>query len=489
MQQVASINPAVPVTRASDDESLAAPQEMGRATLQGNHLSLWQVSAFGLAAMQLGPGIGYSAAYLEQIAGSAGWLCLCVALVGSFAIAYCVAAHARRYVVSGSLMSYASFSLGDPGRLIAGAALLVGYVLAMTSNTTIVAMFWTGTMVDLGIPGFESKPIQLSIVILATAYASLLAYRGIDASVRMSLILGFGCVPIVIAVLCAGLAHEGFSMGSQLDFSSFTPDSMIDGTAAAFGFYVGFDGITSLAAETKDPKRSVPHILYICLILLGALLVSTCILEAPFIHAHKADLDLGVSPLALVGRAGRVPMLSTLGDALITLSCIASTIAFANYGARVIATAAHDGLLPMWMAKIHVQHQSPHVAVIVLGVLAAALPAAVALPFHTSPIELTTDMTNMMVYIWLVPYTVICAGAVRLQLKEGSWSPLGLLCGAIGALGCIFLMAHSVHTSRGPTKALATSAYSLMAFMMAFCWWMSRRTNRLAKVVAHTPAE
>jgi amino acid transporter len=181
-------------------------------------------------------------------------------------------------------------------------------------------------------------------------------------------------------------------------------------------------------------------------------------------------------------------MLSTLGDGLITLSCVASTIAFANYGARVIATAAHDGLLPMWMAKIHIRHKSPHVAVMILGVLAAMLPTAVALSFHTSPIELTTHMTNMMVYIWLVPYAVICVGAIRLQLKAGRWNTLGLACGAVGTCGCVFLMAHAVHTSRGPTRSLATAAYGLMAVTIAVCWWTSRRTRRITHGAAHTPA-
>ena len=62
------------------------------AALEREHLPLWKATAFGLAALQVGPGLGYSAAYVYGVAGNAAWLCLTISMVGSLAVAVAVSA-------------------------------------------------------------------------------------------------------------------------------------------------------------------------------------------------------------------------------------------------------------------------------------------------------------------------------------------------------------------------------------------------------------
>lgn len=463
---------------AEESESLATPGEGVSGTLEGDHLPLWKATAFGLAAMQVGPGLGYSAAYLYGIAGNAAPLCLSVALLVALAVAACIVAHARQHVVSGSLMSYALFSLGPVGRLIAGAALMLAYVTAMTSNTAVSAVFWTGTMVDLGVQGLGGVGFQLGVVTLVTVYASVMAYRGIDASVRMSLLLAYGCVPVVASVLIVGITRGGVLLGNPFVIPGLSSDRLIDGATVALGFYIGFDGVTALAAETKNPKVNVPRALYWCLFTLGASLVMTCVMQGPFILAHPRELELGVSPLAIVGRAGGATFLSTLGDILITLACIASTIGFANYGSRVIATAAHDGLLPEWMAAIHKRHRSPYAAVILQGVVGVILPFALAIPFHTSPIELAVYTTNVVVYLWIIPYALMCIGTIVLQFKERRWNAIELTAAVAGALVCAYLIVHSLQSNS--LKEIARWTYLALIATIAACWAMTRRRKLVA---------
>jgi amino acid transporter len=447
-------------------------------TLESGRLPLWKATAFGLAAMQVGPGLGYSAAYVQGVAGDAAWLALIVALAGILTVAVAVAAHARRYVVTGSLMSYAFFSLGPNGRLVAGGALLIGYLIAMASCATTVVLFGTGTLVDLGAHGAADTPAQLALALVVTGFASLLAYRGIDTSVRVGLILGFACVPVVIIVLIGALLRHGVAFTHEFDFVAMSPRALVDGSIVALGFYVGFDGVTSLAAETQNPTHNVPRILIGCLLILGVLMVLSCVLEAPLIRDHKADLDAGVSPLAIVGRQGRIEMLSTVGDGLLTLACLASTIAFANFGARVIATAASDGFLPDWLASIHPLYRSPHKAVVIQGVVGGLIPLVVGIPLHTSPIELTTYTTNMMVYIWLIPYTVICIGAVVIEVRQRTLRAGTLLSGIAGAIGCIYLIVHSLSSPIGLSERLASLSYCLVVGSIGLCWWASRRPRK-----------
>ena len=103
----------------------------------------------------------------------------------------------------------------------------------------------------------------------------------------------------------------------------------------SFGFFVGFDGVTSLAEETRDPLKNVPIILLATVTIYGLIVVGSCLLEAPLVREHARDLDQGMSPLAVLAHQGAWPILGTVGDACIMLASTAATIAFLNYGARV----------------------------------------------------------------------------------------------------------------------------------------------------------
>jgi Enoyl-(Acyl carrier protein) reductase/Amino acid permease len=253
----------------------------------------------------------------------------------------------------------------------------------------------------------------------------------------------------------------------------------------AASFVVGHecpDGVTALAEETKDALKSVPVILITSLGIFGLCIVAGCLLEAPLVRDHAIDLDSGVSPLAIIARQGYWPALGTLGDALITLASTAATIAFANYGARVVATAAIDGLLPLWISAIHPHFRSPHRAVVVQGCLCTLLCVMVGAVFRTSPMELTTYLSNMMVFMWLVPYIVVCVGIVAIARREKSLFPGFVCCGLLGAISCLGLLIYSLSLQHSdPNWRLAMLSYSLVGVCGIFCWRVRVGRDQFAK--------
>jgi amino acid transporter len=448
-------------------------------TLKRGSMSVGAATLFALTALQIGPCLAISAAYVQGVAGGGAWLSLLAASLLSLSIAIALTLYARRYVVSGSLVSYAYMAFGQPGRFLVGSCLLVGYLAALGSTSTTAVLFAIGTAVDLGFAIGGTLTSQFVMVVLITGLAAVLAYRGIDASVRVSVTLAFACIPVVLCILSTALLRHGINADGQFDLTHLPWQSLISGATLGFGFFAGFDGVTALAEETRNPLKSVPIVLLTSVTVFGVCIVGGCLLEAPLVRDHAIELDNGMSPLAIIASQGDWPALGALGDACITLASTAATIAFANYGARVLATAAIDGLLPQWMGAIHPHFRSPHRAVVVQGTLATLLPILLAAVFRTTPMQLTTAVSNMMVFMWLIPYIVVCAGTLIIARKEQSSAGGAVLAGVIGSISCAALLSNALNLPHSdPNWTLAVLSFGLVAASGITCCIVASRRSR-----------
>ena len=459
-----------------DSELPATEAEGDSPTLKQGRMGLIAGTAFALTALQVGPAISYSAAYLQGTAGPGGWLSLVGALVLTLAMAGVVAAYAARYVVSGSLLSYAFEVFGSGGRLLVACCLLVGYQAALSATATVAVLFGVGALVDLGWASGGAFAVQLALIIGITGFASLFAYLGIDTSVRVGVTLASLCVPVVLWVLASALLHHGVHAAGQFHVSTLPWAGIASGVTVGFGFFVGFDGITALAEETHDSRKSMPFILVASVLIYGIALVLSCVLEAGLVSSHAADLDAGVSPLSVIARQTAWPGIGTLGNLCIALAATAATIAYANYGARIMATAAVDGLIPGWIAAIHRHYRTPHRAVLIQSVLSTLLPVAVSLALRATPLELTTYVLNIMVFIWLIPYIVLCLGTLVIAYRERRLIWVTLACAAVGVAGCVGLIIHTFSLDHADVNWwLAVASYATVIAAVVLCLLTRRR--------------
>src|SRR6266403_561247 len=180
-------------------------------------------------SMSIGTGFAYSAAYVQGVAGSGSWISILGALLLSLSIAVALIPYARRYVVSGSLVSYAHVAFGRGGRLVVGSSLLVWYLAAIGATSTVAVLFGIGTLVDLVFNIGHTLTLQFVMVAAIIGVAATLAYRGIDTSVRVSVTLAFACIPVVLGVLVAALLRHGVHGGGQFQFTHLSWRSVVSG--------------------------------------------------------------------------------------------------------------------------------------------------------------------------------------------------------------------------------------------------------------------
>lgn len=386
--------------------------------LDRNHLASWKVVVLALAYLQLGPSAALSAGGIIPFSGPAAWLATLLAMSVMTLLALIVGAFARRWVVTGSLVSYAYEALGPSARAVVAACLVLGYGALAASVVAQVVVFTSSVLLDLGILRAASLSIQAASSIVVSVLAAACAWRGVDVSVRVVLILGVLSLPLsAVATIGAFVYYQGPIL-PQFDTLHFSVQQIAQGAVAATGYCVGFDGVASLAAEARDPKHSIPRVLLGSMIIFGAVMTLSCLLQSPALSAHESLLAAGASPIAILAEVMHAHWLAILGDVLLLPATVAGVVALYNFGARTIATTAADGLLPAVLGAIHPRFRSPHFAVAALATVGALAPIALKMALRAPPLLSSVYLSNLATYYWLIPYFIISAGILRVMHRE-----------------------------------------------------------------------
>jgi amino acid transporter len=464
------------------DRSLVAAERLTGTVV---HVPLWKAVVLGFVYSSPGFQLALVPAYVVSLTGRSATLAMIFALLVMYPIAVAIVAFARRFVATGSLLSYAHQAFGNGGRALAGASLLAGYFVMTAAATVATQVFAASGLSALGLPQTDSWVGQILSTVLILGCACALACRGIDASARVSAVLGFICVPPILFVILAALRRHGLDLSGQFDRNGFSVQGLLTGMGAALASFVGFESVSSLAAETPNPRRNVPRLLYWVLTGQGAIGIVSCFLQAPPLIEQHSKLEAGFSPLSILADIGRVPYMQLPLDLLMVASGFVTVVAIVNFAGRVVATAAQDGLMPRWLALFNTNRQSPQRAVILLCGVATILLLVPSLLAGLSPLTIGSYYASAVVYFWLLPYFLVCLGAVRVELLERSRRPLVVLASMLGALSVFLLTFRELfEPEKGFLKWLPMIALSLIA-MLGFTFYFRTRSA----IVSHDRRE
>ena len=147
---------------------------------------------------------------------------------------------------------------------------------------------------------------------------------------------------------------------------------------------VGFESVTSMGAEAKDPKRHIPIAVVTSLVVQGAF----CYLFEYF--AANYFLNSGYTMQTAVGSAAPIgDMMVVVGNAIlgpgngrifmefeaftVFLALIGTTLSCMNTGARVTYAMGKDEELPDSMGALHARNLTPHRAIWTLAAISAVV--------------------------------------------------------------------------------------------------------------------
>lgn len=229
-----------------------------------------------------------------------------------------------------------------------------------------------GTKIFFNLPAF-----------IIVALITWLAYIGIKESKKSANFMVYFKVAVIIFVIVAG----AFFVDTN-NWRPFLPngfEGVLKGVSAVFYAYIGFDAISTMAEETKNPQRDMPRgMIYSLLICTGLYILIALTLTGIEHYSHFNNVT---DPLAFVFE-DRAPWI----EKIVSISAVVATtsvlLVFQIGQPRIWMSMSRDGLLPKQFQKIHPKYQTPSFATIVTGII-----VGIGALFIES--DLVTDLTSI----------------------------------------------------------------------------------------------
>ena len=362
--------------------------------------------------------------------GPAIWFAWLLVFAGQMAVALCFAELAARYPIAGSVYQWVK-NLASPAT-----AWMTGWIMLIGSIVTVAAVavalqivlptVWSGF--DVFTNTTDNAVFLGCCVILLTTIINAIGVRLMAVINNIGVCCELAGVTLLIILLLfhatrgPGVVVQTQGVGPGLPgfhalgyFAAFIMGAIMP----AYVMY-GFDTASSLAEETRDPKRRAPRAIIQALGVAG--IAGTLLL----LFALMATKTL--SPTALY--AGGLPyiVISTLGDTLgrilladVAIAITVCTLAIQTATIRMTFAMARDNNLPFGhaLSKVSDHNKSPVVPAIVSGVIAAAI-----LFIEVGKAQIFTAVTSVAIILIYIPYFMSTIPMLMKRIR-GQWPPPG----------------------------------------------------------------
>ena len=227
-------------------------------------------------------------------------------------------------------------------------------------------------------------------------------------------------------------------------FGEFGWSGVLRGAAVIFFAFIGFDAVSTVAQEARDPQRDMPAgilwSLAICT-LLYMLVSGVMVGLVPYqqMIGSPAPMIVALDAAALRSSGSAHAMLSGL-KLLVEFGAIAglTSVMLVTMMAqpRIFRAMAIDGLLPDWAARIHPRWRTPHVTTIITGVAVAAAAGFTGV----STLGQLVSIGTLFAFV-VVALAVIFLRARRPDLHRPFRVPLAPFLPIAAVAVCLLLMA------------------------------------------------
>lgn len=443
--------------RLFQKKTILSPSEMDHGNGLKRTLGSFQLIALGIGAV-IGAGIfvltGQAAA---EYAGPAVILSFIFAAIICAFAALCYAEFASLIPSAGGAYSYAYATLGEFVAWIIGWGLTLEYLFSPSTVAVGFSGYFSSFLSDFGViipTSLSSSPFAYDIVegwSRTGAYINLpamaiIAVIGIMIAVGLKTAALFNNIMVVIklSVIALFIVFGLFFINSDNwvpfipqntgIFGEFGWSGVFRGAGVVFFAYIGFDALSSLSQEAKNPQKDMPvgmigslglsTIIYIAVALILTGIVSYKLMNIP-------------DPFSLAINAfGTKFLWLRFVIKLAILAGLCTVILVMLMGqTRVFYSMAQDGLLPKVFAKVHKDFGTPFINTIIVTCVAMLVSGFF-------PVVILGQLVSIGT---LLAFAMVCFGVLLLHYKHPElarpfhtpwkpWIPI------LGTLACVVQM-------------------------------------------------
>ncbi|KAH0708343.1 hypothetical protein KY284_009770 [Solanum tuberosum] len=390
------------LTRSEDEEELESKSRSQNEMKKT--LTWWDLIWFGMGAV-IGAGI-FVLTGLEanQEAGPAVVLSYVVSGVSALLSVFCYTEFAVEIPVAGGSFAYLRVELGDFVAFIAAGNILLEYVIAGAA----VARTWTSYFATL--LNFNSDKFLIKVDSLAEGYNELdpiavgvciviciIAILSTKGSSRLNYIATIVHIFVIFFIIVCGLIQSDTK--NYTPFAPFKVRGIFKASAVLFFAYVGFDAVSTMAEETKNPGRDIPigliGSMVITTFLYCLLAITLCLMQpyqkidtqAPFSVAFKS---VGWNWAQYIVAAG-------------ALKGMTSVLLVGAVGqARYLTHISRTHMMPPWFSQVNAKTGTPVNATAVMSCATAIIALFTKLDILSNLLSISTLFIFMLVALALL---------------------------------------------------------------------------------------
>ena len=390
-----------------------------------------------------------------QYAGPALSISFLISAVVCMFVALCYTEFASMIPISGSAYSYAYTTVGELLAWFIGWNLVLEYIF----GASLVAVGWSGYVVsflkDWGVvipPELSSAPlnyrdgwittgaiINLPSVFIVTLITTVLVF-GIRESVRFNNIIVIVKIAVILLFIGFGLSHI-----NPDNYHPFIPENT--GVTGQFGWsgifraagiiflaFVGFDAVSTVAQEAKNPQRDMAKGILGSLAIVTVLYIAVSLVLTGMVNYRLLNVP---DPIAVgIDSAGRSLFWLRPIIKIGAIAGMSSVILVLITGMpRILYSMSNDGLLPPVLGRVHRKYRTPHITTIIVGSIVAVISGLF-------PIDLIGELVSIGT---LLAFAMVCISIMILRVRRPDMNrpfrtPLVYFVGTAGAAGCLYLM-------------------------------------------------
>jgi basic amino acid/polyamine antiporter, APA family len=405
--------------RSTRLEAILAQARTDRGRLDSAAVGTFSLTMLGIASV-VGAGIfvttGEAAA---EFAGPGVVISFALAGIAAGLTAICYAELAAMIPIAGSTYSYAYAAFGTFLAWFIGWDLLLEYLFAAST----VAVGWSGYAdsflgsIGLHVPddlvnppfGDDAGILNVPAILIVVATCGLL-FVGMRQSARANDGIVVLKMAILLLFVIVGAAYitpddwEPFVPANTGDFGDYGVSGVIRAAGVVFFAFVGFDAVSTAAAEARNPQKTIPRGLLLTVLISTLLYVAIGLVLTGLVPYHTLNVSDPISKAIEESGVGAKWL-----DNAIDISAViglASTVLVTFYGqTRILMRMSSDGMLPPMFGRVSERFKTPTFTTVVCAIAGAVVAGLV-------PIDVLGQLVSIGT---LMAFLIVCSGVLVLR--------------------------------------------------------------------------
>jgi amino acid transporter len=306
-------------------------------------LGLWDLVFYGIILIQPIAAVGLFGITQQMSHGQM----VTTILVAMFAMMLTAISYGRMasiYPSAGSAYTYVSRGLNAHIGFLAGWAMVLDYLVVPIVSTIYAALALTRLV--HGVPyAVWVVAITLVVTILNVAGVRSAAKSNMILLAVMSIVIAWYFIMTIRYLMLHGGSHALLSIEPLYNPAAFNLRDIFTATSFVALTYIGFDGVTTLAEDVKNPRRNVLVATVLVCAFTGVFSAIQIYLAARVWPTYNDFSNVETAFLDVCGRAGG-PWLFQAMALTLFVACVGSTLTAQLGAARLLYGMGRDNVLP-----------------------------------------------------------------------------------------------------------------------------------------------